>query len=105
MEFQNFARKIRSTFKQGSRMILYYLWVAVVLVTGEVPATVAEPYITEAACVDAGNAQAAKLDADDEVKEYHLECHGVEFAAVNHPPGKNEAREGHGGILREGDGG
>lgn len=104
MEFQNFARKIRSTFKQGAVMILYYLWIAVVLVSGEVPATIAKPYVTETACNEAGDATAAEFDADPDVKQYHLECHGVEFEAVNKAR-ENSAREGDGGILAEGHGG
>lgn len=96
MEFQNFARKIRTTFKQGAVMILYYLWIALVLVTGEVPVTIAKPYVTEQACIDAGNATAAEMDADSDVQEYQLECHAVTFDAKRKD---DSAREKDNGFL------
>lgn len=80
----------------------FYMLAAVLLATGEWASTPAIPYETRAECEHAKAAAEMAMDSDDAVHSYNVTCQ--EMIDSNppkpvHVPGKNEAREGWGGLI------
>lgn len=87
--------------------IAYYLFAAVLLVTGQWAETPARPYETKEECeMDKATAEMA-MDADADVFAHFVSCQKMEVTKplpqAHHVPGKNEAEgSGPSGGIRSG---